>query len=213
MKTLAEGLIVDGEKEILRFISRLPTTFGLKEKITTKAFAKNEWFDAGKFLEKRDAAFYIVQKFTDYIDEGPYRFLVVHSLKLDGRRKKAINRAIKKTEKELTKAIKDTTKASFACEKDAKLVGDDFLKKHKNQYFLRSYTIEKEEKRKPGRPAKDYIPNYVYCLNIEIKRDEEAITEIKKQKSCFIQISNAFDKFSSYELLKEYKGQTNVEIP
>ena len=65
--------------------------------------------------KSKDAARYRSQSFEEEIDDRTYRFIVVHSSKLDGRKERGINNGLDKIEKQRG----DLNQRNFACEADA----------------------------------------------------------------------------------------------
>jgi transposase len=66
-----ENLKLMYEKGIL-FISRLPDTFGISEKLKERAWYENQWQEAGKIAQTPGSATYRVQEFPGEIEEMPY---------------------------------------------------------------------------------------------------------------------------------------------
>jgi len=197
----------------LRFISRLPGTFSKENELIEKAFEKDEWEYFGTFSEKKDAAVYKGQEFVSKLYQETYKFIVVHSSKLDGRKQRGLNTRLDKKEKELGKEAKKLEKDSFACQPDALLAWEKFQKEHGDKHFQLEASINQEVKRGPGRPSKKQKedPEYIYRIEISVKRDKEAIEQTQQRLSCFILITNIMEGHTAYELLKEYKEQFNVE--
>ncbi len=199
-------------KHHLKFISRLPGNFNLEKAIKEKAWKKEDDFkELGRFSDKKDAASYRVQEFKEELYGKCYRFLVVHSTKLDGRKTKSLQKKLLRREKELQKAIIQMEKQVFACEPDAKAALDGFQKQHKNDYFPLTGQVICQEKRKPGRPGKDNLPEHIYCLKLQYTTDEGAVKQAKEQLSCFVLITNLDQEYTARHILKEYKAQNNVE--
>lgn len=199
-------------KHQLKFISRLPGNFSLEKALKKKAWEKEDDFKKlGRFSDKKNAAFYRVQEFKEELYGRGYRFLVVHSTKLDGRKTKSLQKELLRQEKELQKAIIQMEKQVFACEPDAKTALDGFRKQHKNYYFPLTGQVICQEKRKPERPGKNNLPEKVYCLKLQYSIDEGAVQQAKERLSCFVLITNLDQNYTAKHVLKEYKAQNNVE--
>ena len=117
-------------EEKLLFISRLPGNFKLDDQLKARAWERNDWQSIGAVSEKTDAALYRSQSFEAEIKNRTYRFIVVHSSKLDGRKERGINNQLDKKEKQLGKDLEDLSRRDFACEADAWEVYKDFCSKN-----------------------------------------------------------------------------------
>lgn len=200
------------EKHHLQFISRLPGNFNLEKELKKKAWEKEEAFEElGRFSAKKDAASYRVQEFKDELYGKGYRFLVVHSTKLDGRKTKSLQKELSRREKELQKQISQLEKRVFACEPDASSALTEFQRQHKDDYFPLTGQVLCQEKRRPGRPGKNSPVEEVYRLKLQYTTDEDAVQKAKERLSCFVLIANLKEKYTPYQILKEYKAQNNVE--
>ncbi len=204
----------------LKFISRLPNTFALEEKVKIQAWQNNQWQKIGHLVPGKDTACYKLQSFTDAIDEHQYRLVVVHSSKLDGRKLRGFNSRLEKEKRSISAAADKLAKREFPSEDAALEAWNNFLKAHESDYYPLRYTVEKERKRKkrnsPGRPPKDYVPEYedFYRLKVETgSPNEQAIAKAKDRLSCFVLITNVLDdeELSDQEVLEEYKKQSSVE--
>jgi len=196
----------------LSFISRLPGNFDLEKELKEKAWQKESDFQAlGRFSAKKDAAAYHLQEFREKLHGKDYRFLVVHSTKLDGRKTKTLQKELSQREKELQKAIKQLEKQLFACEPDAKAALDLFKKQQQDDYFALSGQVLCQEKRKAGRPGNNNLPENVYCLRLQYTADAAAIQEAKERLSCFVLMTNLNEEYTAGHILKEYKAQNTVE--
>jgi len=156
----------------------------------------------------------ILEKFPELQEElygKCYRFLVVHSTKLDRRKTKSLQKDLSSREKELQKAIYELEKQPFACEPDAKAALAQFQKQHKDDWFPLSGQVIGQEKRKPGRPGKNSLSENVYYLKLQYTIDEAAVQQAKERLSCFVLIANLDEEYTANNILKEYKAQNNVE--
>jgi transposase len=200
------------DKHHLQFISRLPGNFNLEKELKKKAWEKEEAFEElGRFSAKKDAASYRVQEFKDELYGKGYRFLVVHSTKLDGRKTKSLQKELSRREKELQKQISQLEKQVFACEPDASSALTEFQRQHKDDYFPLTGQVLCQEKRRPGRPGKNSPVEEVYRLKLQYTTDDDAVQKAKERLSCFVLIANLKEKYTPYQILKEYKAQNNVE--
>jgi len=109
------------------------------------------------------------------------------------------------------KEIKAKMKETYACAPDAEAACAQFIKEHRDEHFSIKGRVVSEEKRKPGRPGKDSPTTTVYRLELEASLDQEAVNRTKERLSCFVLITNLDQSYSPYEVLKQYKAQSNVE--
>lgn len=199
-------------KHSLSFISRLPGNFSLEKALKEKSWENESDFqELGRYTDKKDAASYRFQEFREELCGKKYRFLVVHSTKLDGRKTKSLQKELTLREKELQKAIGQVEKQVFACEPDAKAALAEFKKQHQDDFFPLNGQIVSQEKRKPGRPGKNTPTEEVYYLKFQYTTDEDAVQHAKERLSCFVLITNLDESYTASHILKEYKAQSNVE--
>ena len=102
-------------------------------------------------------------------------------------------------------------KQVFACEPDASSALTEFQRQHKDDYFPLTGQVLCQEKRRPGRPGKNSPVEEVYRLKLQYTTDEDAVQKAKERLSCFVLIANLKEKYTPYQILKEYKAQNNVE--
>ena len=195
----------------LKFISRLPGNFALEEELKDKAWAEGDFTELGLFSGRKDAASYRYRELTGTIGEQNYRFLVVHSSKLDGRKSRSLEKKIAKTYSNLEKEIKAKVKESYVCSPDAEAACAQFIKEHSDEHFLITGQVRSEEKRGPGRPGKNSTLQTLYRLEFEVSVNEEALERTRERLSCFVLITNLDQSYTAHEVLKQYKAQSKVE--
>jgi transposase len=210
---ITENNLEQAAKNSLRFISRFPGNFSLEKELKAKAWQQDNWEPLGSFSDAKKAATYKSQPFIEELDGRKYRFIVVHSSVLDGRKARSLEKKLSETRRLQEKAIKEAEKQCYACLPDAQQALSEFLHKHRDPFSPVQGQVVTEEKRKPGRQPKNGVPNTVtsYRLQFEILTDDEAIVKEKERQSCFVLITNLLDQYSDREILKEYKQQINVE--
>lgn len=208
---VTEANLIKLKEHSLRFISRLPGNFNLEEELKERAWAKNSFEELGVFSERKDAASYKVTELNESLYEDDYRFLIVHSSKLDKRKTKSFDRSLSETEKKLGKIIEAKEKIDYACLPDAETALNSFIKDNRDKHYLISGQVASEEKRKPGRPGKGNSSKTVYRLRLNLKLDEKKVAQTRERLSCFILISNLDQSYSTAEILKQYKAQNKVE--
>ena len=200
-------------KHQIEFISHLPGNFSLEKELKEKAWVNEDDFqELGYFTKRKDAAYYRVQEFNQELYGKEYRFLVVHSTKLDGRKTKTLQKDLSRRGKELQKAITQLEKQVFACKPDAQAALDRFKNQHQDGFFILTGQIEEQEKRKPGRPSKDTKKEKVYCLKLSYATNDNAIQKAKEKLSCFVLITNLDKSHTAHHIVKEYKSQNHVVV-
>jgi len=204
------------EKLGLRFISRLPATYDLVEKLTLKAFSDDDWFHLGQLAKGKDKAVYHLAEYSEQIDDQYYRFIVVHSSQLDKRKLKKLDNQVKREQKDLEKESTVLKVQQFACRPDAEAALACFIKEHKGGLFKITGSVDlieiPEKRLKKGRPRKDEQKTYhnCYSVTVTITLDQGCYDKMKEKLSCFVIITNHKD-LSAVEILSEYRNQTVVE--
>lgn len=213
-----ENLAVIQNQQV-RFISRLPETFGMAEEIKQWAWETSRWITLGAISDKKDAAQYKVQSTIRELASGRYRFIAYQSSNLDARKEKTITRQIEKEREALNKACRELGKRTFYCKADAEKEWQLFTKEtSKVLHSLIGNIIEETTpKRKIGRPKADSKPEMEITYRIEVKIDppsQERINDLRAKASTFVLMTNILDEkeLSALDVLKEYKGQTAVEV-
>lgn len=207
---VTENNLMQIDKHKLKFISRLPGNFSLEKEIKARAWKEDSFIELGTFSDKKDAAVYRVQEFTEELCGKSYRFLVMHSSKLDGRKTRSLEKKLLKRQKELEKAIDKLEKNAYACAPDAEAALKAFKKQYGDSIYPVTGEVLTREKRKPGRPGKNTPKETVYFLKLQYSTDEKEIQKEKERLSCFVLITN-LNEYTSSEILKEYKAQSSVE--
>ncbi|MFW6130743.1 MAG: IS1634 family transposase [Atribacterota bacterium] len=206
----------------IKFISRFPGNFKLRDKLINRACNKEEkqWENVGKLAEDENASKYKLTSYLRKIENEQYRFIVVRSSQLKKKKEHSLKNKLDKQKQSIKNEIQDLEKKEFDSKKEAKKAFDDFIKENKNNFFpitTEIKEIEKKKKRnKPGPYPKDYVPEYktIYKLKINIgSLNEDVFKKEVKRRSCFVLITSILDEneCSNKEILKEYKCQTSVE--
>jgi transposase len=204
------------EKLGLQFISRLPATYDLVEKLSLQAFSDDNWASLGQLAEGKDKAYYRLTEYSEQIDDQYYRFLVVHSSQLDKRKLRKLDNQVKREQKELEKEITLLKAKQFVCRPDAEAALACFIKEHSRGLFKISGTVDlievPEKRSKPGRPLKSEQKIYhsCYSVTVTITLDQNCYDKMKEKLSCFVIITN-HQALSAVAALNEYRNQTVVE--
>ena len=194
MVTLSNLKLV--EKKKLNFVSRLPGRFTLEEELKDLAWSEPEkWRDIGKFANYKKASSYHAQDLYARLGGRLYRFIVLHSNKMDARKSKKIDAMLSKEKEQLTKEITKLEKEDFNCHIDAEKALEKFYTEHsKSNHSISGTVIETHtEKRKRGRPKKGAQPEIVvtYKIKVEIiKPTQDAIDEMKAKAASFVLMTN-----------------------
>lgn len=203
-----------------RFVSRLPENFKVAETLKEKALEKDEWEEIGTFVERKGAASYRLYPTKAKLYGLPYRFLVVQSDHMDGRKEKSIQSKLEKEQQRWRKDQEQLERQDFACETDAEAALSLFLQKHRKGAHTFEGTVVREERlgkrQKRGRPKKGEAPPppvTVYRVQLELQPpSEEDVKKLRQKAAMFILITNVEgDEASDVEVLKAYKGQQTVE--
>jgi transposase len=207
------------EQQML-FISRLPESFTICNKVKERAWELNQWTQLGKLSDKNDAVTYQTCTFTENINKHKYRLVVVHSSALDARKEKAIDKKVENTKKLIEKEAKELAKQAFACEPDAQKAIQRFIKKHSNNLFdIKASIVAKTTAKHSGRgrPKVGETPEIETTYQVEVQeiaKIPKAIEKLKKLASTFVLITNLHDqgKYPDEEILREYKHQSTAEM-
>jgi transposase len=89
----------------------------LETSLKEKAWELGNWPNVGVITGtvKKDSAVYRYQEFTETLYDQEYRFVVVHSSKLDTKKLKTLEKNIEKQQQELEKAAKKLASNTYAC--------------------------------------------------------------------------------------------------
>ncbi|MFB6198252.1 MAG: IS1634 family transposase [Halobacteriaceae archaeon] len=203
----------------MELISRMPHTYDRPEELIERAWESGDWHEIGTLSDRDEAAEYRLQSFEETLYGESYRFVVVHSSTLDGRKERAIDNELERTEKNLQSALDDLESRAFACEADAREALDQFRQQTLEETFELKAHIEEDTRREtrdgPGRPPADWEPEYetVYRVSGTLQRDDDVIKERKEKASCFVLITSLkeSEQWSHQRVLETYKDQSSVE--
>lgn len=204
----------------IRFISPLPGRYTLAQELRDRAWEEGQWRLRGPMSKAKDAAHYWTQTLYAEFAGKTYRFIVVRSSKLDKRKEKTLEKLLKTEQEELSQLKKQLEKESFQCQPDAETRLHAVLKENNLLHQLTGCVVKHEKiKRSPGRPRKDQVEADLgtvatYELEIDIHPPtEQALAEWRQREATFVLITSVSeDLYDDYDVLKEYKGQINVEM-
>lgn len=110
------------------------------------------------------------------------------------------------------KSLKKLSNREFACEADARIAAEQWLKENESYEFtkLEIKTKARRLENKKGRPRKDEEVQTFYLIEAEIKHDQEKVQERRAKLGRFILTTNDLE-LTPDQLLKYYKEQGTVE--
>ena len=197
----------------VKFISRMPATFGVVGTLVSEAVSKNMWAGIGILSEekKEESAYYRSYEKEVNIEGRTFRAVVIHSDFYDRRRKKKIDKETQKDLEKAKKIKKKLTGTEYFCKKDALVAAE---KEKLPKYHRLKTDIEEKKIYKKGRPknGKKEVADIRYILRCDIIPDDKLIEDLKEEAGCFVLISNvAASQHSARDILKIYKEQHGIE--
>lgn len=200
------------------FVSRLPDRFSLRDQLVQGAWEQGSWVDVGSLSPGKEAAHYRMQDAQAQLEGRTYRFVIVHSNKLDERKRKTWERQLQKEREELKKACAELQRQLFHCVADAQEQADQLQRGYDGLWQLAFEVSEEKETQKRarrGRPRKEesVVDRTVYRAVGRITGLDEAGAEAAKAKlGTFVLITKlSKETASALEVLTIYKGQEGVE--
>ena len=197
----------------VKFISRMPATFGMVDILIAEAVAKGHWTDIGRLSEeiKIDSAFYRSYERDVSIGTNKFRAAVIYSDHYDKRAKKSIDKKIVKDLQSAKAVMKKLSSIQYYCIEDAMIAAQKVRlpKYHKLNIAVEEKTIYKKGRPKNGQKE---VGNILYTLNCDISPDDKLIKNLTEQAGCFVLITNVGkDRYPAAEILKIYKEQHGIE--
>lgn len=214
---ITAGNLEQMAEQKIRFISRLPGSYGLVDDLKRKAWKQGGWEFIGRVSLGDKGAKYRAQSHIDTLEGRSYRFVVVHSDALEKQKSRSLEKAVKREFQQIEKAQAKLHKQRFDCKGDAQKALDDFCKEHRrSRHQLKGRIIaENVMIRPPGRPAKDAKPPTVVEYRIEVEVEAPSETALRTEQELagtFVLITTLpEDEWSNTEVLWEYKNQASVE--
>ena len=202
----------------IRFISRLPETFGIAHTLKARAMEEDDFEDIGILSSKATSASYKLKSYTEELNGTAYRFLIVHSTALEAIKKNTLSRNTDKSIAALSKKAERLKKQSFACQADAQTALDAFVKTVVHEKILYQADVQAVTKvnfGKRGRPKSDVsgelTTTFHACCEL-LGPDQEILAKKLQSESMFVLISSIIDsRTTDRELLTEYKHQNSIE--
>jgi len=201
------------ENPSIEFVSRMPANFSLVDRLVTEAVSQENWTDIGILAEmtNRQNAYYKSYEKSVDIDGTLYRAIVIHSNFYDKRKKKKIQKELKK-DLEAAKEIKKKLESiEYFCYKDAEVAKK---KAACAKHHSLNIKIDQKELFKRGRPknGQKELSGVRYKLDVSIEPDQKKIDCLARKAGCFVMITNIKEsQKSSGEILSIYKEQHGIE--
>ena len=200
----------------LRFISRLPETYGAAGEVKARAWA-GEWAEVGAVAMRRDATTYQASEQEAEIDGRPYRLVVYRSSHLEKRKAATFEKELTRERAELDKAADTLARQEFACAADAETAAGTWLLQ-KGYHLFGAEVVSEEiplKRQRPGRPRKDekVATRTVWRVKAVVEgRDEEKVAIERHRRSAFTLITTVpKEELDARGLLEEYKFQGSIE--
>ena len=216
-----ENLELIAQKGV-RFISRLPASFGLERELREQAWEAWQhgegWIDVGTLAQRRNAEHYWVWETEARLYDHRYRFVVVRTSSPNRRQVQSLEREVKAEGERLAKATRELSRQRFACEPDAQAAWERFVREQAPVFHTLQATLQTETRtRRPvGRPRRDAPPPVAetsWRIQPEILPPSDAqLAEERDKRALFVLITNVpASRRSTVEVLREYKNQPSVE--
>lgn len=200
----------------LRFISRLPETYGVARTVKERAWA-GAWAEVGKVAARDEAASYLASEQEAEIDGHPYRLVVFRSSQLERRKAASFEKELQAQREELTKAAAALAREEYACQEDAETAAGTWLMRAGFHELWADVHAEQVRIKRPhrGRPPRGEVPQTrtVYRVAASVHgRDEAAVETERQRRSTFVLITTVpRDEADAHDLLLEYKFQGSIE--
>lgn len=204
-KLVSQNTVEDLCEADIRFVSRLPNTFGLEQ--TTKAQAQKlgQWERVGALGQDKDATTYRLRELPGTIRDQSVRLLVVHSSALEAKAAHWEAKALDTGATRIDDALRPITSQTFACRADAERA---WTRWQAAKWLRRTgWTVEGQV------VAIDGAGESPETWRIEASRtqtDEAFLAPERFRRSTFILVTND-PRRPARDLLVAYKSQQVVE--
>jgi len=204
-------------KDDIRFITRLPENFGSCAELIDKAAAAGSWQDVGRLSHrivngKNICASYRIQEEDIDLNGRSYRALTVHSDAHDRRRRKRIDKAVRKDKAMLNNKAVELSRKKFFCLPDAQAAA---VALPTSTFHQADFVFEEHPVYGRGRPCKNEtrpVKNMHYRVMAEVSEKNEAIEKLREKAGCFVLLTNVpAEEKSALEILRTYKEQDGIE--
>ena len=219
-----ENLRLMGDK--IRFISRLPTTFGEHQRLIEHAVESRSWQDYGILAataptRNRPGVHYRGFETSVTLCGQTYRAVVVHSSAHDRRRQKRLNREVQTEYASWSKKLAQVEKTFYFCMADTQAAMVR-LQKQTPRFHDLQLTVENKPLYARGRPKADgtrTVKQMRYAITGTVTQKPEAVDTIREQAGCFVLITNvplegppnSDIPYDGKKILQAYKDQNGIE--
>ena len=163
------------------------------------------------FLPSKDPRYSYYEHYTDYSNIRQ-KWIVFHSEMMHERQEKTLENNVKKDFEKARISLKKLSVHEFACEPDAQLAAEKWLKKHSRYQFkeLSVVPVNHKKGKTRGRPKSDEPVDVSYLISAEIELDSVSIQQEKHKLGRFVLATNDLD-LTPDSVLGYYKNQGAVE--
>jgi transposase len=199
----------------IRFITRLPETFGACGRLVRKA--TSPWLEVGRLTSRKvrgreTGACYRLREEQVELYGRTYRAVVVHSDAHDQRRQKRLDKAVAKDKAVVTAKAEAFVRKEFFCLRDAQAAAEALSP---GAYHHFSCSFETRPVYGRGRPPKNghrRLHGRRHRVVVSVIEDRAAIEKLREEAGCFVLLTNVpADRKSGLEILRLYKDQDGVE--
>src|SRR5215510_9380994 len=204
------------------FITRLPATYSVCERVIGEAVARNAWEELGvlaqtKPTKHRPGTCYKVAEDVVTLYGQAYRAVVVHSSSQDQRRQQRLARELRTSCATLEATIREMTQQEYFCQADAEAAARQ-LRALQSAYHRVDVVVAERPKYGPGRPSQKQ-PRVVkamrYGLHVTLHERTEVLARKRQEAGCFVLLTNVPTEgemaHSAGEILRAYKEQHGIE--
>ena len=204
------------------FITRLPATYSVCERVIADAVAQDQWAEVGivaqtKPTRHRPAASYKVAERTVTLYGKPYRAVVIHSSSQDQRRQQRFAREMAASATALAATVSEATQQEYFCRADAEAAAEK-AQALQSIYHQVKVVIEERPTYGPGRPSTRKpraVKAWRYGLKATLHERSEVIARKVQEAGCFVLLTNVPTAgeiaHRAEEVLRAYKEQHGVE--
>jgi transposase len=199
----------------IRFITRLPETFGACGRLVRKA--TSPWLEVGRLTSRKvrgreTGAWYRLREEQVELYGRTYRAVVVHSDAHDQRRQKRLDKAVAKDKAVVTAKAEAFVRKEFFCLRDAQAAAEALSP---GAYHHFSCSFETRPVYGRGRPPKNghrRLHGRRHRVVVSVIEDRAAIEKLREEAGCFVLLTSVpADRKSGLEILRLYKDQDGVE--
>lgn len=199
----------------IRFITRLPETFGVCGRLIREA--SSPWREVGRLTSRKvrsraTGAWYRLREERVELYGRTYRAVVVHSDAHDQRRQKRLDKAVGQDQVAAQSRAEALNRKEFFCLRDAQAAAEAL---RPSAYHHFSFSFRTRPVYGRGRPPKNgerRLQGRRYRAVVCVIENRAAIETLREEADCFVLLTNVpVDRKSGPEILRLYKDQDGVE--